>query len=608
MHAAHGSLVAWFVVAVDSTSTSAPTPLPTGSPTPMSASLSTSEPTTAPSGTHPRSPCVCQPYWWTSDDGGSCDQVQNGCPAVACEGGNGNPWCMVMNSDCDGHEVRDGGGWAYCDPPSDSPATSDQTTPPAVSPENGGATSAPIADDTNDDVDAAAMSLAATVMVALAAVAITAVLLMTVVVRRRRRLSAKAMPQSPDDLEFRPHGVGFGEAFDMLMRSGRISGEGKAEVVGRIVVWGNEDIAVHEQIGVGQFGNICRATLLVRTPQQARTLTLLPAEVVADQDCQFVAGQVIAVKTAKASPNDTAAAAATMGDFLNEALITARFRHPNVITLMGICQAPAMLCLEFCENGSLVRMLRDSKAAGTLRLEDMLAWLHGIALGMQYLASCHFVHRDLAARNVLLDKARVAKIADFGLSRLIDDSSNYYHQETRGIPAPIRWMAKEAFNDYHFSEKSDVYSFGVTADEIFSGGERPWGNCPTFSVMELVTGGHTMPRQPLCPEGLYASVLAPCLKSTPQMRPTFALVVTRLEDVLNTEVRLNPTGQCSKQSECLGYTILDDHRPADTDCDTDAPPSANFNDDPSPETDLLTEPVSGSYTSSVKDENGYVLS
>ena len=151
-------------------------------------------------------------------------------------------------------------------------------------------------------------------------------------------------------------------------------------------------------------------------------------------------------------------------------------------------------------------------------------------------------------------------------------------------------MAKEAFTDYHFSEKSDVYSFGVTGDEIFSGGERPWRNCPTFSVMEFVACGHAMPRQPLCPEVLYTRVLAQGFKSTPEMWPTFAEIVKRLEDFSKTEVRLNPTGgRCSTQNECLGYTILVD-RPVDTNT-----PAANINDPPA---DPLTTPSFGSCKSS----------
>ena len=102
-------------------------------------------------------------------------------------------------------------------------------------------------------------------------------------------------------------------------------------MVGHFVVWDKEDIAVHEQIGVGQFGETCRATLLVShttAPKEAQTYR---QKVFADRSC---GGRVIAVKTAKASPNDTTAFPAAASDFLNEALITARFRHrvqPNKI-------------------------------------------------------------------------------------------------------------------------------------------------------------------------------------------------------------------------------------------------------------------------------------
>lgn len=40
---------------------------------------------------------------------------------------------------------------------------------------------------------------------------------------------------------------------------------------------------------------------------------------------------------------------------------------------------------------------------------------------MAYLESQRFVHRDLAARNILVGDHRNCKVADFGLSRIIED-------------------------------------------------------------------------------------------------------------------------------------------------------------------------------------------
>ena len=56
---------------------------------------------------------------------------------------------------------------------------------------------------------------------------------------------------------------------------------------------------------------------------------------------------------------------------------------------------------------------------------------------MKYLCSLKFIHRDLAARNVLVDAAKNAKVADFGLSR---DSENDDYYVASGGKVPIRYV------------------------------------------------------------------------------------------------------------------------------------------------------------------------
>jgi serine/threonine protein kinase len=52
------------------------------------------------------------------------------------------------------------------------------------------------------------------------------------------------------------------------------------------------------------------------------------------------------------------------------------------------------------------------------------------------------IHRDLAARNVLVGTELTCKVSDYGLSREVNDSREYYrHRTNRAVP--LRWMAPE---------------------------------------------------------------------------------------------------------------------------------------------------------------------
>lgn len=57
--------------------------------------------------------------------------------------------------------------------------------------------------------------------------------------------------------------------------------------------------------------------------------------------------------------------------------------------------------------------------------------------GMDYLESKKLVHRDLAARNVLISDDNVAKVSDFGLTKVDSKVSDK-------AKLPVKWTAPEA--------------------------------------------------------------------------------------------------------------------------------------------------------------------
>lgn len=160
-------------------------------------------------------------------------------------------------------------------------------------------------------------------------------------------------------------------------------------------------------------------------------------------------------------------------DFLMEAAIMAKFNHPNIVHLIGVCfdRHPRFIVLELLAGGDLKNFLREGRSKpgrpSPLTMKDLVFCAVDVAKGCRYMESKRFIHRDIAARNCLLSSkgpGRVVKIADFGMARDIY-RSDYYRKGGKAM-LPIKWMPPEAFLDGIFTSKTDVWSFGVLLWEV----------------------------------------------------------------------------------------------------------------------------------------------
>ncbi|KAB7504807.1 Tyrosine-protein kinase isoform SRK1, partial [Armadillidium nasatum] len=172
----------------------------------------------------------------------------------------------------------------------------------------------------------------------------------------------------------------------------------------------------------------------------------------------------IAVKTLKKG-------SACEKDFLSEAQVMMKLRHPKLIQLYGVStkEEPFFIVTEFMKFGSLLKYLRIY--GDTSGLLQRLTIVSQVSSGMAYLESQNFIHRDLAARNVLVGKGLMCKVADFGLSRILQGTE---YMAIEGTRFPIRWTAPEALLYNRFTIKSDVWSFAVLLSEVFTNGQNPY--------------------------------------------------------------------------------------------------------------------------------------
>ncbi|XP_039967982.1 ephrin type-B receptor 1-B isoform X1 [Bactrocera tryoni] len=262
-------------------------------------------------------------------------------------------------------------------------------------------------------------------------------------------------------------------------------------------------ITIEAIIGGGEFGDVCRGRLKI------------PPNFVQDID--------VAIKTLKPGSSEKARC-----DFLTEASIMGQFDHPNVIYLQGVVTRsnPVMIITEYMENGSLDTFLRVND--GKFQTLQLIVMLRGIASGMSYLSDMNYVHRDLAARNVLVNAQLICKIADFGLSREIENASDAY--TTRGGKIPVRWTAPEAIAFRKFTSASDVWSYGVVLWEVMSYGERPYWNWSNQDVIKSIEKGYRLPAPMDCPEALYQLMLD-CWQKQRTHRPTFSSIVSTLDNL-----------------------------------------------------------------------------
>ncbi|KAA8550699.1 hypothetical protein F0562_002383 [Nyssa sinensis] len=158
-------------------------------------------------------------------------------------------------------------------------------------------------------------------------------------------------------------------------------------------------------------------------------------------------------------------------DLVGEVDLLGRLRHRNIVRLLGFLHndTDAMIVYEYMQNGSLGEALH-AKQAGRL-LVDWVSRYNiavGVAQGLAYLHhDCHppVIHRDVKSNNILLDANLEARIADFGLARMMLKKN----ETVSMVAGSYGYIAPEYGYTLKVGEKSDIYSYGVVLMELLTG-------------------------------------------------------------------------------------------------------------------------------------------
>ncbi|MFH2010282.1 MAG: protein kinase [bacterium] len=264
-------------------------------------------------------------------------------------------------------------------------------------------------------------------------------------------------------------------------------------------------------------------------------------------------------------------ASKALGDFLQEARLTAAFNHPHIVTVYhaGAHEGRPYLALEYLEG----RTLKERQEEARVPLKEILRLGRSIAEALVEAHRAGVLHRDLKPGNVVLSGDGRLRVLDFGLARRItlepadvdvrtdpgwkgasraavdheaktmslwEEGATEQTGEVqggggvRGTPgymAPEQWQAKP------LSPAIDIWALGMVLHELCAG-RHPFEGMAMIQMCLRATGEEPLPSlrelAPDLPVSL-CELVDRCLAKQPDRRPTATEVVTALGRLLQTD-------------------------------------------------------------------------
>lgn len=166
--------------------------------------------------------------------------------------------------------------------------------------------------------------------------------------------------------------------------------------------------------------------------------------------------------------------------FLAEARTVAALQHPHVVPVYDFVERDGLclLVMEHLGGGSLA----DRAGGAPLDTATACAVTAQIAAALQYAHEHGVLHRDVKPENILFTTTGVAKLADFGIAKLVEQDSGL--TTTGMVVGTPAYLAPEVAMGEPATPAADVYALGAVLYELLAG-RRPYPARPTAAAALL---------------------------------------------------------------------------------------------------------------------------
>ncbi len=160
--------------------------------------------------------------------------------------------------------------------------------------------------------------------------------------------------------------------------------------------------------------------------------------------------------------------------FTREARALAKLSHQNIVSVFEFGQIDGQyyFVMEFVDGANLRHLMET----GDIEPSEALAIVPQICEALQFAHHEGVVHRDIKPENILIDKQGRVKIADFGLVKLLNKTTEDAKLTgTTQAMGTLHYMAPEQMRGAaNVDNRADIYSLGVVFYEMLTG-ELPIG-------------------------------------------------------------------------------------------------------------------------------------
>jgi class 3 adenylate cyclase/tRNA A-37 threonylcarbamoyl transferase component Bud32 len=207
--------------------------------------------------------------------------------------------------------------------------------------------------------------------------------------------------------------------------------------------------------------------------------------------------------------------------FYREAQTAGQMSHPGIVTIYDVNEdeyGQPYLVMEFIEGTTLEKLLAPAgpaRASAARPLQDSLDIAIQVADALDYAHRRNVIHRDIKPANILVTPEGKAKIADFGIAKMVGTQMTHTGLLV-GTPA---FMSPEQITGGQIDARSDIFSFGIVLYWMFTGTKPFAGQAITEVAYKVVHATPTPIRQLNADlPGELEVVIARCLAKKPDER------------------------------------------------------------------------------------------